>query len=143
MIMNGEPFVPPTCPAEREGEPFDLTADNFVLYQTPDSGIGEELTEKSTYITGMFLRDKPGAASFDIVGAGFTELDEGSKFPVVMGSLGSKTVSKRAGELICHRIATCRGITEDGECWALDGKAVSKIVEQIVAENTLEIDDLS
>lgn len=44
--------------------------------------------------------------------------------------------SKRVGELLCERVMHCRGITRDGECWALGSQAVAEVIRQVTYEVT-------
>lgn len=125
MILNGEPFVPPTCPAEREGDIFPITPDKFGLYHT------DLHPQNIPAITGVFIHADEDTDNLEIVGAGYAELAADSD---LLDAVKLRNISARAGELICERIKNCRGITSEGECYALGSRAILEVTNQITEE---------
>lgn len=127
MILNGELFVPPTCPAEREGGDFKIEPKDFRLYvdTEPVGHIG---------VTGAFYHGHSDDNDMDMIGMSYAEVDPSMPLSDYRDNPMPSAVDFRAGEIICDRIANCRGIMPDGECWALGKQAVHEIVKRLTQE---------
>jgi hypothetical protein len=123
MIRNGEPFVPPTCPVEREGQISMIRPEQFELY------IDHAYQGDTAYISGMF---REGESDGDV-----NTLSVGPLRPELTSDLTDRALdtdfypdaSRRLGEILCDRVINCRGI-ENGLCWALNTTAFENAIIQ-------------
>lgn len=138
MLRNGEPYIPtyPLCPIERTEGGCRITPDNFDLHIDDVAQHHRPPRDRTTDILGVFYTEDPD--DLRSVGTEVLRVQKDSPLADAARSIDPRKrgdlVNRRAGELFCNRVMNCRGITEDGECWALGSKAVAAVVKQLAKE---------
>jgi len=94
------------------------------------------LSGRVTEISGLF--EPPDSQPDTYVAAGLIEVPSDSyesavAFAIQKGA-DRGSLQRKAGELFCERVKNCRGVTENGECWALGKTAMNDVFTQIADE---------
>ena len=135
-LRNGEPYIPPVpiCPIGRDGNEFTIKPEMFDMLAAQgirDNPAGEQVED----ITGMFWPDHDDEA---FVGTGLVQVREDSRLGRIADTIKNhperRQIHYRAGEILCARVVMCRGLTADGDCWALGDDAMVEVVEQVAEE---------
>lgn len=129
MELNGKPFIPPTCPVDRYGDPVALTPDkfHFMAVDDEDHNPGPESVTAIIGYFGQVLGSEPDENG-DHIETGIVEVPQRSDEARQARAIdGNQDAVNRMGALFCERIIKCRGVV-DGECWALGARAVIEVV---------------
>jgi len=135
---NGEPYIPPQplCPTERDGEEFTITPEGFSFVIAPDVQAFDP-AEPVTDVCGLFEPKNPEPDHY--VATGIVEVPVGTLDDLVArqihGLRDPQAINQRAGQIFCERVKNCRGVTENGECWALGNTAMAEVFRQISEED--------
>lgn len=135
MIRNGEPLIPPTCPANRVGKPLTLSPDNY-LFMIEDINDGDTNSTAQTELAGAFFDWNDSDDNFDpenSAGIGYVQLTNSTPLTNSFYTIENSD-DQHIGELFCDRIENCRGVTLAGECWALGKTAVIDVLTQLANE---------
>jgi len=135
---NGEPYIPPypICPTRRAGEAFVVVPDDFAFvikrHVVSDSSPSGRVTE----IGGLFELEGHEADTY--VATDYIEVPSDSYESMVAWVAQAEDdhgpLQRKAGALFCERIKDCRGVTGNGECWALGKTAMNDVFTQIADE---------
>ena len=137
MLLKGEAFVPPSCPAKETGPAGDIVQMEF-FYDT-HTYLGASSGQSETEVIVQFFKrdnDKLDGTGWSTVATstvyiGDTEL----ALQAQQIAEGPKAVElqKRFREIMCERVINCRGVL-NGECWAIGVTALGEIHNQVIDE---------
>jgi len=126
MLRNDEIIIPPNCPANKAKTVFSITPSDC-SFHVEDSRLN------TTDIVAIFRRAS-AVRQISHIAVGHLTIPSDSKEADIARAIN--TAENHFGEVqmgaeICRRVAYCRGIRENGECWALGATGVKEALQQI------------
>jgi len=130
MELTNQPFAPPTCPADKYGEPFTLSPEQF-RFRVHDINSTDFPGRRATEFFGSFTEaDSVTEENYNgnLVETDAVELPVDTEAARRAHEVGSdEEAIRRVGALLCQRVRVCHGVV-DGECWALGARGVIEAV---------------
>lgn len=139
MELNGKPFVPAVCPAEREGDSITPTPDQFHLIVDNDVYFGPDPRPMTTVI-GYFGELEDDTPENNVIDTDAVHVPQDSSEARLAHAIhGDRKAIYHMGVLFCERVRHCHGVV-DGECWALGARAVIDVVNDVGTRRHLKPD---
>lgn len=137
MLYRGNSFVPDGCPSIWLGNGTSIEDMEFELH----AGYGEDESGKPVvWSQAWFIDDTSGELSSQRHIRSYVEMPADSPHASQaqlaksdIANADSQVRRDRVRELLCDRVANCRGVIE-GTCWALGGTALTDVYTQVGEE---------